>query len=383
MKIAFADDVVYAFASCDANAVGGAERQQWLLARALVQKGWEVVVGVRDALRPGNRRSVDGVKFVGIGPGHGLIAWRKLLVSERPDWWYRRSADHLLGPAVEIAKRAGTRTIFAAAFDSDLLPRKALTRRQRWWLLYAWGLERADRILVQHDGQLSIVPKRWQSKTFLVPSIAATQDSITEHARRQKYVAWVAMLRQPKRPDLLIEIARKSPDLKFVVCGEPTAHRSPQGYGEKIVEILRSLPNVDYRGRVSPAEARQIISEAAVYLSTSDEEGFPNTFLEAWSGGTPVVSLQTDPGDILKREGLGLVAGSLDNIVTGLEALIASPSQRQDISFRARSYAVKAHNEEAALGAFQRAVGGPINHSSHFPYLAAAKNRRVTSRNIP
>src|SRR6476469_7473068 len=45
MKVAFLNDLIYGYASADAAAVGGNERQQWLLARALASSGWTVYVG--------------------------------------------------------------------------------------------------------------------------------------------------------------------------------------------------------------------------------------------------------------------------------------------------------------------------------------------------
>ena len=60
--------------------------------------------------------------------------------------------------------------------------------------------------------------------------------TVKSHSERAKYVAWVAMLGQLKRPDVLIEIARKAPGIHFVVCGGPTALMSPSGYGERIVD---------------------------------------------------------------------------------------------------------------------------------------------------
>ena len=54
MKIAFANDTIYGYAS-GASVVGGAERQQWLLARALAATGWSVTVGVHEALEAGER----------------------------------------------------------------------------------------------------------------------------------------------------------------------------------------------------------------------------------------------------------------------------------------------------------------------------------------
>ena len=65
------------------------------------------------------------------------------------------------------------------------------------------------------------------------------------------------------------------------------------------------LSNVKYCGQVTPDKDLQVIANAAILLSTSDQEGFPNTFLEAWSAGTPVVSLKIDPDRIIEQMGLG------------------------------------------------------------------------------
>lgn len=358
MKIGFAHDLIYSYASKSPSAVGGAEQQQWLLARALAARGYSVAVGVHWPLKVAERQTIEGVEFIGIGQSHALVSWRRFLHLERPDWWYLRGADHLLGPAVEIAKQAKVGTIFATAFDRDVIPRQALPRRQRWWPLYAWGLRRTERIFVQHDGQLSLIGPHWQSKTFMVPSIAPIADCIKDHYSRQPYVAWVAMLRQPKRPDLLIEIARQAPEIRFVVCGEPTVHRSPRGYGEKIVDSLRTLPNVNYRGRVSPYEARQIIAEASALLLTSDEEGFPNTVLEAWSSGTPVVSLTVDPGGVISQGGLGFVTANCENTVSALKSLIGAPELCREVALRAKRHVLHIHGEDNVTMAVERALCG-------------------------
>ena len=69
MKIAVVDERVYGYASGDPLVAGGAERYVWLLTRALVASGWSATVGVRTALKPGERVRIDGVEFVGIGRG--------------------------------------------------------------------------------------------------------------------------------------------------------------------------------------------------------------------------------------------------------------------------------------------------------------------------
>src|SRR5712692_7975718 len=141
MKIVFFNfsNGVYAYASRDSVAVGGAERQQWLLARALAAAGWSVTVGIQGIPELENGTTIDDVQFVSLpgsqtllAPYQRLLSLYRFIKSELPDWWYWRCASHLWGQAVTIAKLAGVRTIFSAGFDTDVQPRRALSERPRW-----------------------------------------------------------------------------------------------------------------------------------------------------------------------------------------------------------------------------------------------------------
>jgi glycosyltransferase involved in cell wall biosynthesis len=356
MKVAFLNDRIYGYASSDPSAVGGSERQQWLLARALASSGWTVCVGIREQLRLGECRTIEGVEFRGIKQGHYLLDWYRFLSSTRPDWLYWRGASHLLGLLVQVAHVQGVQVIFSTAFDTDVRPRAALTARRRWWPLYAWGLSRTKRLFVQHGGQLEDLPSRWRNKALVVRSIADVHAHCTPHSSRDPYVAWVGMLRQPKRPDLLAEIARQSPQIRYIVCGGATSHRTPSGYSQHVIEQLHGLPNVMFRGQVSSEEAERVIAGAAVLLCTSDQEGFPNTFMQAWSHGTPVVSLQVDPDSLIKRLDLGIVTGTVDATVEQLQRLVVSVQERQGIGARAKEYIVAHHSAEVVVKTFNHAT---------------------------
>ena len=65
MKLAVLNDVVFGYASAADWPSGGAERYQWLLARALAAEGWTVTVGVREWMKPKEHRVIDGVQFRG------------------------------------------------------------------------------------------------------------------------------------------------------------------------------------------------------------------------------------------------------------------------------------------------------------------------------
>src|SRR5262249_30218678 len=152
----------------------------------------------------------------------------------RPEWWFWRCADHMLGPAFALARLHGVRRVFSAAVDPDVEPRRALYQRPRMWPLYAWGLSWSDRIFVQHHDQLARLPRAWRRKAALLPNLIAPLPPMKPHALRRGHVAWMGQLRQVKRPDLLLEIAQMAPSVSFVVCGGPTQFLSPPGYGARM-----------------------------------------------------------------------------------------------------------------------------------------------------
>jgi len=75
MKIAFLNNVAYEYARSEKNAVGGSERNIWFHSRALAAAGWSVQIGVRGALPPNERKTIEGVEYVGLTNAQPLISW--------------------------------------------------------------------------------------------------------------------------------------------------------------------------------------------------------------------------------------------------------------------------------------------------------------------
>ncbi len=63
-----------------------------------------------------------------------------------------------------------------------------------------------------------------------------------------------------------------------------------------------------------------LFSRAKIFLNTSQIEGFPNTFLQAWVRSVPVVTF-FDPDSLVKQRQLGRTAADFDDMVDAIQSL--------------------------------------------------------------
>jgi glycosyltransferase involved in cell wall biosynthesis len=122
-------------------------------------------------------------------------------------------------------------------------------------------------------------------------------------------------------------------------------------YARDIFDRARSMPNLTFHGSVPRTRMSEFYKRAACLCCTSVIEGFPNTFLEAWSHGLPVIST-FDPDRLIAEQQLGAVAMDAAGLAAGIKTLILSPDEWLQISARARCYYVENHTLDAVIPKF-------------------------------
>ena len=95
----------------------------------------------------------------------------------------------------------------------------------------------------------------------------------------------------------------------------------------------------------------------AFLVNTSVDEGYPNTFIQAWLRGVPVLSLEVDPDDVIHENGLGVVEPDLDALLQQISDLVRKPRTYADISGRAARYAARHHSLQTMADGFLSAIG--------------------------
>ncbi|GLC28469.1 glycosyltransferase family 4 protein [Roseisolibacter agri] len=88
---------------------------------------------------------------------------------------------------------------------------------------------------------------------------------------------------------------------RLIQAEVPEARLLIAGYGPLREQILawiaeKGLRNVDFRGKVTPAEMNELYHEADIYMTTPLRDCFPSSILDAFASGAPVVT--TNAGGI-------------------------------------------------------------------------------------
>jgi glycosyltransferase involved in cell wall biosynthesis len=343
--------------------IGGAELQQVLIARGLLRRGYRVSMVCLDFGQE------DGIEIGGVEvfkahrPDAGLpvlrffwprltAMWRGLARADA-DVYYQRTASMLTGIVAFFARARGRKSIFASASNLDLTrnTEKIRYRRDRW--LYEAGLRRVDRILVQSERQAEQCRRNFGREPVVVPN--AYDVPSDERSRTASRILWVSMIRSVKQPHLFLALARALPEHRFTMVGGA-------GEGEaELYEEIRSraegIANLDFEGFVPYREVGRYFDDAMLFVNTSESEGFPNTFLQAWARGVPTVSF-VDCGARVDGRPPGRVVGSVEEMVSAVASLGSDPESRAAEGARCRTYVEQNHAPERIARLYDEIFAG-------------------------
>ena len=336
--------------------IGGEQVQQTLLAKALATRGYRVSMVVADYGQPDSAawHGVTTYKAYRADAGLPVLrfvyprwtgTWAALMRADA-DVYYTSCAGLMVGLVGMFCRRHGRGSVHRLAHDTDADPKQLLIRYTRDKKLYEYGLRKADIVLCQHAAQQRALMENFAVSSVVADMLVDPPARQFDRDQRDLEILWVNNLGDLKRPDLALQLARQMPNHHIHMIGGPMPGCSD--LYQRIESAAMNVPNLTLYGRVPYHEIGDFYDRAKVFVNTSDMEGFPNSFLQSWCRGVPVVSF-FDPNGLIKREGLGVSPNSIDDMASAVHRLIADETEWRKMSQRCRSYMERTHGDDVVL----------------------------------
>jgi glycosyltransferase involved in cell wall biosynthesis len=243
-----------------------------------------------------------------------------------------------------FCQRAGKKSIFAAAGNPDLELRTSRIRFARDHWIYEYGLRNVDRIIVQNEEQQRLCRVNFARDATLIPNCYPVNQS--RPASAPDLVLWVSTIRRLKRPHFFLDLAEALPGFRFRMIGGPDS--AEVALFEAVKQRAAMMANVEFLGFVPYAEIDAHFDEAAVFVNTSESEGFPNTFLQAWARAVPTVSF-VDSGARAEGHPVGVQVGSLKPMAEQVALWLGNQTKRRQDGRRCRDYFERHHTPGLVL----------------------------------
>lgn len=341
---------------------GGAELQTMLLATSLAERGLDVahiVYPVHDP-RPLAQPAptlVGRHEWRGNSPLHPLFelgdVWRALSAANAQIVVVRGSGGYVV-PAATWSRSHGRALVFATSndldFDLDRPDRRGATLRA-----YGVAARQSSRIVVQTEYQAQLAAQTFPKVvSTLIPSFAQLAETVDTGS---EYFLWSDRMTDYKRPGKYLDLAAALPEAQFKMVALETKETSSE-LSREVHERAAALPNVELIARLSREQLLDQMTRATAIVKTSEVEGMPNTFLEAWARGVPVLSLSVDPNERIAKHGVGLLAGGAeDRFADYARQLWTDPQLRVEIGARGRSFVTATHSVDVVADRWSELLG--------------------------
>jgi len=346
MRISIVSPYIYSYFNSDSGPTpGGAQRQQFLITKQLIKRGHNVsfIVGDFEQAKKEFHNGINLIKgapteingpFSICGAAFRLLSAMK---SANPDVFLVRGSPKLTTATYCCSKILRKPLVFRLANDSDINPDyldSEYSTSIQW--LYRQSLQDAAAVMAQTSQQHEKLKREFGVSSRVVTNayhVPPKKEIIPQTDRNS--VLWVGSSDpDQKKPQRFLNLASTISSESF----EMVSKRMPDddGYHEQLRKNAEGIPNLHFVGEVSPDAVHDYYRNAKILINTSDYEGFPNTFLEAWRYETPVVSLFFDLDETLASEEVGMISGDMAQLEQDVRLLAQDPKCRSQMGAAAR-----------------------------------------------
>jgi glycosyltransferase involved in cell wall biosynthesis len=183
--------------------------------------------------------------------------------------------------------------------NKNHLLKKILKGSGRYSFFYL-GFKNVDYVVVQNEEDQKTLNRFFNFDSDVIRNSYPIKKV---DSKKRDFILWVARGKKWKRPEVFIDLAREFPDEKFVMI-MPVADDAK--YFESIKQMASPVKNLKFIPGVPFSEVDDYYKNAKVFVNTSLSEGFPNSFNQSMNSSTPILSLNINPDDFIRKNQVGL-----------------------------------------------------------------------------
>lgn len=260
----------------------------------------------------------------------------------RPDIVYNRTGTALTLECAKYGMKNNVGTFFHIAHDRDLEVKgiKTINILKRYEKnLVINGVRKSQTIIAQTNYQKQLLYNNF-SKDCKV--IFNGHPKCDQHVKPELLtVLWIANWKKMKQPELFVRLVEEGGfdhHTRFVMLGKVGKYRELAKRAKKV--------GIEVAGSITNDRVNHYLAKGHLLVNTSLQEGFSNTFIQAWMRNVPVISLEVDPDNVLATQRIGRCSRDLATLITDVKEVLYTKTLRQTMGNHARAYAFRNHTLE-------------------------------------
>lgn len=331
-------------AGIDSKSVIGPSVHAVLLARELLKHEFDITLITYNEGGP-PVENIDGIEVIKtyrqdsrLNPLlKALRLWNAMRKAKAQIYYHHGGASGIVPPFCRLMRR---KSVWHLASDFYVL--KGLKTFKLLDRFGAWlDIKLADAIIAQSEFQKTMLKRNYGRDSVQIKNhFPLTAPGMPEKAR-PPVLLWIGTMSAIKQPELFLRLAEAIPEASFQMMGG--AGDTP-GLYEKVKEASRKIPNFDFLDVIPFHEVNNYLGRAAILVNTAAGEGFPYAFVQAWMNYTPVVSLNSDPDEVICRYKLGFHSKTFQQLKEDVSMLLDNEQLRQQMGKNARRYVEDNHD---------------------------------------
>jgi len=268
-----------------------------------------------------------------------ILDFYKVFKRINADIYIHRALSPFSGIIALYCKIKKKKFVYMVAHDRETDETHEVFKNKISSLLANLTFKYSNLIITQNRYQKKNLKKKG-IKSIVIKSCYSILKKIT---KKKDYILWVGRSSNFKQPKLFLRLAKINGDKTFVmIC--PPSKKNPE-LSKQIREGSNKIKNFKFIKFVPFDKINKYFQEAKVFINTSIQEGFPNTFIQAAKNKTPIISLNVNPDDFINDYNCGYYChNSFKLMGKNLNKLLGDKKLYETMSRNVFKYAKENHD---------------------------------------